>query len=281
MYKEYFGLNKMPFSLAPDPAFLYLCRQYTEVISFMLYGIRERKGFLEITGEIGTGKTTLCRAVLNSLDPLTKSAFIFNSDLSEYQLLKSVAQDLGIGTEQMSKWDLINALNKFLLKQLEIGSNVALIIDEAQNLKPAVLEQIRMLSNLETDEEKLLQIVLVGQPQLREKLSSPSLAQLRQRISIRYHLNPLSKGETEGYIEHRLRVAGSRGSVLFEGGAVDEIFSFSRGIPRMTNIVCDKALLASFVLERRRVTAKMVKAGIDEIEGRRTLDRKSLLSMMK
>lgn len=281
MYQEFFGLSKMPFSLAPDPAFLYLCRQYTEVISFMLYGIRERKGFLEITGEIGTGKTTLCRAVLNSLDRHTKSAFIFNSDLSEFQLLKAIASDLGVNVENMSKWDIINSLNKFLLQQLEISNNVTIIIDEAQNLKPAVLEQIRMLSNLETDEEKLLQIVLVGQPQLREKLASPSLAQLRQRISIRYHLKPLSKGETEGYIEHRLRVAGSRGSVLFEKAAVNEIYSFSRGIPRMINVVCDKALLAAFVLERRRVTAKMVKAGVDEIEGRRTLDRKSLLALMK
>jgi len=271
----------MPFSLAPDPAFLYLCRQYTEVISFMLYGIRERKGFLEITGEIGTGKTTLCRAVLNSLDPHTKSAYIFNSDLSEFELLKTIARDLGILGGETSKWDIINALNNFLLGQLEAGNNVVIIIDEAQNLKPEVLEQIRLLSNLETDQEKLLQIVLVGQPQLRAKLASPSLAQLRQRISIRYHLNPLSKGETEGYIEHRLRVAGSRGSVLFEGAAVDGIYAFSRGIPRMINVVGDKALLAAFVLERRRVTAKMVKAGIDEIEGRCTLDRKSLMALMK
>lgn len=281
MYQEYFGLKKMPFSLAPDPAFLFLCRQYTEVISFMLYGIRERKGFLEITGEIGTGKTTLCRAVLNSLDPHTKSAYIFNSDLSEFELLKTIARDLGILGGETSKWDIINALNDFLLGQLEAGNNVAIIIDEAQNLKPEVLEQIRLLSNLETDQEKLLQIVLVGQPQLRAKLASPSLAQLRQRISIRYHLNPLSKGETEGYIEHRLRVAGSRGSVLFEGAAVDGIYAFSRGIPRMVNVVCDKALLAAFVLERRRVTAKMVKAGIDEIEGRCTLDRKSLMALMR
>ncbi|MDP8248252.1 MAG: AAA family ATPase [Candidatus Tritonobacter lacicola] len=281
MYQEYFGLKKMPFSLAPDPAFLYLCRQYTEVISFMLYGIRERKGFLEITGEIGTGKTTLCRAVLNSLDPHTKSAYIFNSDLSEFELLKTIARDLGILGGETSKWDIINALNNFLLGQLEAGNNVVIIIDEAQNLKPEVLEQIRLLSNLETDQEKLLQIVLVGQPQLRAKLASPSLAQLRQRISIRYHLNPLSKGETEGYIEHRLRVAGSRGSVLFEGAAVDGIYAFSRGIPRMINVVGDKALLAAFVLERRRVTAKMVKAGIDEIEGRCTLDRKSLMALMK
>jgi len=281
VYQEYFGLKKMPFSLAPDPAFLYLCRQYTEVISFMLYGIRERKGFLEITGEIGTGKTTLCRAVLNSLDPHTKSAYIFNSDLSEFELLKTIARDLGILGGETSKWDIINALNNFLLGQLEAGNNVVIIIDEAQNLKPEVLEQIRLLSNLETDQEKLLQIVLVGQPQLRAKLASPSLAQLRQRISIRYHLNPLSKGETEGYIEHRLRVAGSRGSVLFEGAAVDGIYAFSRGIPRMINVVGDKALLAAFVLERRRVTAKMVKAGIDEIEGRCTLDRKSLMALMK
>ena len=281
MYQEFFGLKKMPFSLAPDPVFLYLCRQYMEVISFMLYGIRERKGFLEITGEIGTGKTTLCRAVLNSLDPHTKSAFIFNSDVSEFQLLKAIASDLGIEIKETTKWNIINALNDFLLEQLEIGNNVAIIIDEAQNLKPAVLEQIRMLSNLETDEEKLLQIVLVGQPQLREKLASPALVQLRQRITIRYHLNPLSKGETEGYIEHRLRVAGSKGSVLFEGAAVDEIYSFSQGIPRMINVVCDKALLAAFVLEKRRITTKMVKAAVDEIEGHRTLDKKSLLSLMK
>ena len=200
-----------------------------------------------LTGDIGTGKTTLCRALLGRVDPQVKTAVIFNSFLTEEELLETILQDLGLVTRGKSRKKLIDELNKFLLSQLAGGNHVALIIDEAQNLSIPVLEQIRMLSNLETEKEKMLQIILLGQMELTEKLQSPQLKQLNQRIAIRHRLLPLTRAETEGYIYQRLLVAGAQGNVTFSNPALDEIYRFSKGIPRLINLLCDRALLAGFV----------------------------------
>ncbi|GAG00792.1 unnamed protein product, partial [marine sediment metagenome] len=233
----------------------------------LVYGIKERKGFLEITGEVGTGKTTLCKALLNSLDKNTKTALILNPDLSKNQLLKMMLQDLGVDSGKNSGTSLLTKLNEFLIQQLSSGNNVVLIIDEAQNLKSSMLEQIRLLSNLETEKEKLLQIVLVGQPELREKLKSPKLRQLRQRISVRYHIFPLIRAEIVKYIHHRLSVAGADNCVSFNKQAMDEIYNYSQGYPRLINILCDKILLAAFVRTTKTITPELVQECIQELEG--------------
>jgi general secretion pathway protein A len=233
----------------------------------MIYGIRERKGFIEITGEIGTGKTTLCKALLRHLDESTKTALILQSGLSELQLLQAVVQDFGLNPTTSNRLNLFNQLNRFLLDQAERDSNVVLVIDEAQNLSLRLLEQIRMLSNLETDKEKLIQIILVGQPQLREKLARPELEQLRQRIGVRYHIQPLDIDEVRTYIEHRLRVAGSDGTLTWTEDGFEEVFRCSKGIPRLINLVCDRSLLACYVLRVRRVDGEIVRQSFQEICG--------------
>ena len=268
MYQTFFDLAQKPFSITSNPAFLFLSKRHQEALAHLTYGIKERLGFIEITGEVGTGKTTICRALLNQLDEKTKTAFIFNSNLSEAQLMQTIVEDLGIKTPQKSKGALFSQLNRFLIEQLALGNNVVLIIDEAQNLSAKQLEQVRMLSNLESDNEKLIQIVLVGQPELREKLASPSLRQLRQRIAVRYHIEALSLEEVGQYIAHRLFLAGANGAApVFEASAVDAIYQYSKGIPRLVNILCNKALLTGFVLEERNITDKIIKRSILELEG--------------
>ncbi|MBU1062521.1 MAG: XrtA-associated ATPase [Candidatus Omnitrophica bacterium] len=267
MYLPFYNLTEKPFTVTSDPSFLYLSKKHQEAISNMQYGIEERMGFLEVTGEIGTGKTTICKALLNSLDEHTKTAFIMNSNLSEIQLLQAIVQDFGIQLKNKNKITMLNELNRFLLEQLKHNNNVLLIVDEAQNLKPTLLEQIRLLSNMETEKEKLLQIILVGQPELKQKLASRELAQLRQRITIRYHITPLDRHETGGYISHRLNVAGSYGNNFFNEDAMDEIYRFSRGVPRLINIICDKALLAGYVGETKTIDGDIIKKSCREIEG--------------
>lgn len=267
MYREFFGLKEKPFNITSDPNFLFLSRVHKEAFAHLLYGIKERKGFLEITGEVGAGKTTLCRALLSQLDRNTKSAFIFNSTLPELQLLQAILEDYGIVVEGRSKVSLLRQLNRFLIEELARGNNVVLIIDEAQNLKNSILEEIRMLSNLETDKEKLFQIILVGQPELRNKLCSPNLKQLRQRISVRFHITALERDEIEQYIYHRLTVAGSNGQIVFTPDSIDYIYRFSGGIPRIINTVCDKALLAAYVGETKTITLSLAEKGVREIEG--------------
>lgn len=233
-----------------------------------MYGIKERVGFIQITGEVGTGKTTICRALLNQLDSKTKTAFIFNSNLTELQLMQTILADLGISATHKSRGALFSELNGFLIEQLALDNNVALIIDEAQNLSNRLLEQIRMLSNLEADNAKLLQIILVGQPELREKLKSPSLRQLRQRIAVRYHIDALDERNIPVYITHRLKCAGANGSApVFDEKAITEIGRYSTGIPRLINVLCDKALLMAYVLEQKRIDSGIIKRCIQEIEG--------------
>ncbi|MFA6636109.1 MAG: AAA family ATPase [Candidatus Omnitrophota bacterium] len=267
MYLDFYGFRENPFNVTSDPDFLYLSNTHREALSHLVYGINNRKGFIEITGEIGSGKTTLCKALISSLDDSVKLSLVFNSSLPNTQLLEAIADDFGIKPERRAKVAFIKAINSFLLDQLQNDRNCVLIIDEAQNLKNSTLETIRMLSNLETNKEKLLQIVLVGQPQLRDKLNLPSMLQLRQRVSVRFHLMPLEKTETLSYIRHRLNIAGGNDKLVFSDKAADRIFLYSEGIPRLVNLVCDKALLFGFVKETMFIDEGLVEQSIKEIEG--------------
>jgi general secretion pathway protein A len=267
MYNEFFGLKEKPFNVTSDPNFLFLSRVHKEALSHLLFGIRERKGFLEITGEVGAGKTTLCRALLNQLDKNTRTAFIFNSTLPGRQLLQAIFEDFGLTVERRNRATLLNQFNRFLIDELGKGNNVVLIVDEAQNLRPSLLEEIRLLSNLETDKDKLLQIVLVGQPELRDKLNSPNLSQFKQRIAVRFHITPLEADEIGTYINHRLTVAGSTGEIVFLPEAIDRICSFSGGIPRLINMICDKALLAAYVKETKEIGWPVIERSIHELAG--------------
>ena len=267
MYLEFLGLREKPFSITADPSFLYLSKKHREALSHMIYGIRERKGFDEITCELGTGKTTLCKTLLRHLEATTKTALILQSDLSELQLLQAVVQDFGLNPMKANRLGLFNQLNQFLLDQAGLGNNVVLVIDEAQNLSLRLLEQIRMFSNLETDKDKLIQIVLVGQPQLREMLSLPALEQLRQRIGVRYHMMPLDVDEVRTYIEHRLRVAGSDGTLEWTLDGIEEVYRHSRGIPRLINLICDRSLLACYVFRVKRVDREIVLHSYQELAG--------------
>jgi general secretion pathway protein A len=267
MYLDFYGLKENPFNVTSDPNFLYLSHTHQEALNHLLYGISQRKGFIEISGEIGSGKTTLCRALLNRLDHRTRTSIIFNSSLPESQLLEAIIEDFGIKPERRGKGAFIRALNRFLLEQLSLGNNAVLIVDEAQNLRLSTLETIRMLSNLETEKEKLLQIILVGQPQLREKLNSPDLVQLRQRISVRFHVKALDVTEIPLYIKHRLGVAGEGGRVELTSEAIETLLSYSKGIPRLINLVCDKALLFGYVREAFVIDSDIIRKSIEEIEG--------------
>lgn len=268
MYLAFYGLKEKPFNITSDPNFLFMSRRHKEAFSYLTYGITERKGFLEITGEIGTGKTTLCRALLNQFNNEdVKTAFILNPDLSEMQLLQAIVEDFGLIVESKTKLGLFKQLNNFLIEQLRQDNNVVLILDEAQNISLELLERIRMLSNLETEKAKLFQIILVGQPELRNKLNTPQLKQLKQRIGVRYHIRPLNQDEIDKYIYHRLSVAGSDGSVVFAPEAIEKIYNYSGGTPRLINIICDKLLLLGYVLETKTISEDLVRRGIREIEG--------------
>lgn len=264
MYEQYFGLREKPFNVTADPAFFFMSKKHKEALSHMVYGIQQRKGILAITGEIGAGKTTLCRVLLNKLDKNIKSAFILNPNFSSLELLNIIVEDFGISPLTKSKVALVSDLNKFLLKESQHNNNVVLIIDEAQNLDSSQLEQIRLLTNLETEKAKLLQIILVGQPELKEKLQLPELRQLNQRIAVRYHIAPLVKNEIKHYISHRLAVAGSNGNINFTRNAIKEIYDFTQGTPRMINVICDRALLAAYVSERKRISSPIIKNCIKE-----------------
>jgi general secretion pathway protein A len=268
MHEEYFGFSEKPFSLTPDPKYLYKSESHASAFDLLQYAIRRREGFVVITGDIGTGKTTLCRAILEQLDRKTFTALVLNPFLSEEDLLRLVLQDFGVVSREemkrgrlggISKQELIDTLNEFLLSLLPLGAGALLIIDEAQNLPRQVLEQIRILSNLETNKEKLLQIVLVGQPTLKELLRSADLRQLDQRVSIRYELKPLSREETSAYIAHRLAIAGGGAAVSFAPKALDLVHKYAGGIPRLINLVCDRALLGGYSARTNRITPEMVK----------------------
>lgn len=250
MYAAYFGLKENPFKLTPEPRYLFLSEPHRDVLLYLAYGIKERKGFVLISGGIGTGKTTICRTLLNLLDlhPSVETALIFNTAISDLELLEAIVKEFGIEIprETGTKKAYVDALNDFLLKNFAAGKNAVLLIDEAQNLSHSVLEQIRMLSNLETEKEKLLQIILIGQPELKTMLTLPALQQLNDRITVRYDLIPLSADEVIAYIEHRLRVAGGPGKIKFTKGAYRAVYDFSEGVPRRINALCDRAFLIAY-----------------------------------
>ena len=268
MYRSFFGLTEKPFNVTPDPRFLFLSKSHEEALGHLIYGIKERKGFIEITGEVGTGKTILCRSLLDELDKDVKTALILNQSLSEIELLKMINEDFGIKDKGNTKKELIDELNRFLLDQLSEGKNAVLIIDEAQNLEPKIMEQIRLLSNLETASEKLIQIILVGQPELRDNLALPNLRQVNQRISVRYHIKALEMEEIDRYIYHRLAVAGSKGDIKVTSSAIERIYEYSQGIPRKLNILCDQALLAAYVAETNEIEHSIINKSIEEIEAK-------------
>jgi type II secretory pathway predicted ATPase ExeA len=272
MYTSFFGFNESPFSLTPDPRYLFLSPHHKEALDHLLYGINERKGFITITGGIGTGKTTLCRALLGHLNGTTKSALILNAFISDMELLKAINEEFGVdGTpEAQSKKDYIDALNHFLIQNFSAGGNAVILLDEAQNLSHNVLEQIRMLSNLETEREKLLQIVLVGQSELKDVLAAPALRQLDERIMVRYDLRPLDYKDVEGYVNHRLTVAGGKGQLKFAESAFKKIYAYSRGNPRRINAVCDRALLIAYAREKNTVTKGMIASAVEELRGSRS-----------
>jgi general secretion pathway protein A len=275
MHEEYFGFSEKPFSLTPDPKYLYKSASHANAFDLLQYAIRRREGFIVVTGDIGTGKTTLCRAVLEQLDRKTFTALVLNPFISEEDLLRLILQDFGVVSREemrrgrlagVSKQDLIDTLNEFLLSLLPLKAGALLIIDEAQNLPRQVLEQIRMLSNLETDTEKLLQIVLVGQLNLKDLLRSPELRQLDQRVSIRYELKPLTREETSAYIAHRLTIAGGSSLVSFAPRALDRIHQHSSGIPRLINVLCDRALHGGYSAQTNRITPQIVNAAAGGLE---------------
>jgi general secretion pathway protein A len=280
MHEEYYGFVEKPFSLTPDPKYLYKSESHANAFDLLQYAIRRREGFVVVTGDIGTGKTTLCRAILEQLDRKTFTALVLNPFISEDDLLRLILHDFGVVSREeikrgrlagISKQELIDTLNEFLLSLLPLGATALLIIDEAQNLPRQVLEQIRILSNLETNKEKLLQIVLVGQLNLQDILRSPELRQLDQRISIRYELKPLNREESAAYVAHRLTIAGGGASVSFTAKALDLVFRYTGGIPRLINLLCDRALLGGFSARTNRITPEIVTAaaaGLDMVKRR-------------
>jgi len=265
VYQDFFGFSEKPFDLTPDPKYLYLSPKHKEVLAHLVYGLQENNGFLKIVGEVGTGKTMICRSFLRELRTDFNIAYIFNPAINELELLQTINSELGLTGKSKSKKKLIDVLNVFLLEERAKGHRVVVIIDEAQDLAPDVMEQLRLLSNLETDTEKLIQIVLIGQPELDNVLAKESLRQLRQRITIQWELLPLNLEETHGYIQHRLNVALGKGKVSFSGSAVETVFRYSRGIPRMINVICDRTLLIAFTESTKKINPQIVKTAVQDI----------------
>lgn len=266
MYLEHFGLREPPFNITPDPRFLFLSASHREAMDAVLYGVTERKGFIELIGEVGCGKTTVCRAALRRLEPPTQTAMVLNPSISATQLIRAILADLGVVPVSQRRLDLIEQLNVFLLDRAAQNVNVAIIIDEAQTLASDVMEQVRLLSNLETDEQKLMQIVLVGQPELDRRLAEPPMRQLRQRIMVKAELRPLNVEDTAAYIEHRLAVAGAPAGLGFEPAAVELVHARAGGVPRLINKICDRALLAAYSRGASRAEESDVRSAVRELE---------------
>lgn len=267
MYLQHFGLTTHPFSTTPDPRFFYPSAKHREALACLLYAVEQRKGFALVTGEVGAGKSMLCRATLERLGTNVDTAMIVHSSLTPKQFFQSICAEFNIPAGRGSKIELVHAIRKFLMKQQEQGRNTLLLIDEAQNLPRNVLEEVRMLGNLETASAKLLQIVLVGQPELRQLIGMPDLRQLNQRITVKFHLGALSEDDVCAYIVHRLRVSGATDPEFFSSDAQRAVHQATGGIPRMVNVVCDQSLLQAFINEERTVGLEAVKRVLAEMEG--------------
>jgi putative secretion ATPase (PEP-CTERM system associated) len=268
MYEQHFSFRCKPFELLPNPDFLFQSNTHKKAITYLDYGLKEKVGFILLTGEIGSGKTTIIRNFIKNLSSSVKLSRINNTKVSSQQLISMINEDFGLDVEGKSKTKLLSELNDFLIDQYSIKSQPILLIDEAQNLSPNLLEEIRLLSNLETDRAKLLQIILVGQPEMNKTLMLPEMMQLRQRININYHISPLTIDETIKYITHRLTIAGNTSVIRFQGDMSELIYRFSRGIPRLINILCDFALLTTFVEGKKEVSSDIVREVVKDLESR-------------
>jgi general secretion pathway protein A len=270
MYTKYFGFNEKPFTLTPNPRFIYLSKHHKEAFAHLLYGINNHYGFIELIGEVGSGKTTVLRTLLSQLSEGSyRAALIFNPCMTGVELLRSINHEFGLDSSSEYANELLEVLNKFLLQENTNGITVVLVIDEAQNLSPPILEQLRLISNLETEDDKLIQIILAGQPELSAVLDLPELRQLNQRISVRYRLKPMSMNETCSYIRHRMIVAGETGGVFFTPFAQKLVHFYSGGLPRLINNICDRALLIGYGEECRQITPGTITQAIREIRSRR------------
>ena len=271
MYTSFFGLSEKPFAITPDPRYLYLSERHAEALAHLLYGINEAGGFIQLTGEVGTGKTTIVRTLLSRVPHHADVALILNPRITPVEFLLTICEELGLGLNEADRdsvKQMVDALNRRLLSAHADGRRIVVIVDEAQNLSANVLEQVRLLTNLETATQKLLQIILIGQPELRELLDRNDLRQLAQRVTGRYHLKPLLREETQRYVRHRLRVAGASGDI-FTPAALREVHRVSSGIPRVINVCCDRALLGAYTQETRKVTPALVRRAAGEVYGRR------------
>jgi general secretion pathway protein A len=268
VYRKFFGLKDKPFEITPDPRFLYRSDIHKEALANLKYAVREGKGFTVVTGEVGTGKTTLIHSLLSTLDGNVRTAYIFNPNLRPTDFLNYICDDLGLKSDELrSRGQSLTMLHNFLLECYEKNEKVYLIIDEAQSLSPRLLEEVRLLTNLETAKSKLLHLILMGQPELDNMLADPGLRQLKQRITIRHRIAPLDEKDTRDYILHRLKIAGARHINIFDEGALKEIYRYSSGIPRLINIVCDNALITGFSREEKKITRSIIKEVIRDLEG--------------
>ncbi len=276
MYTQYFGLNEKPFRITPDPRYLFMSERHSEGLAHLVYGVKDSSGFIQLTGEVGTGKTTLIRTLLTRIPSGVDIALVLNPQLSAIEFMATICEELNIPLpeDKSSSKALVDTLNQHLLESHANGRRTILLVDEAQNLSTDVLEQIRLLTNLETTKQKLLQIILIAQPELREILSQTNLRQLAQRVTGRYHLEPLSREESERYIDHRLKVAGGLGNI-FEDNAKREVYKLSKGVPRMINVICDRALLGAYSGEVRKVTRQIVRKAAAEVAGETDRGRKT------
>jgi general secretion pathway protein A len=267
VYCEFYSFSEKPFNITPDPRYLFLSPKHQEAYNHLWFGVSERRGFIQLTGEVGCGKTTVCRSLLERLPDEYATALILNPVLTEDQMLQAIMQEFSLDVHEGGRAYNYQRLNNFLLQLVGEKRVPVLLIDEAQDLPSETLEFVRLLSNLETDNEKLIQIVLIGQPELKEILNKPCFRQLRQRITVRYHLQPLSYEETRRYVEHRLIAAGARGLPYFDKTAIKKVFRYSKGIPRLVNALADKALLAGYVNRTYKITGRLVKMAERELEG--------------
>jgi general secretion pathway protein A len=281
MYEKFYGFKEKPFDITPDPKFVYFSETHKEALAHLRYAIREGKGFSVITGEVGTGKTTLVHTLLNKLDGAVRTAYIFNPVMAPEDFLNYICEDLGLKSNgPRSRGQNLTSLHEFLLNCFAQNEKVFLIIDEAQSLDTKLLEEVRLLTNLETSKNKLLHVILLGQPELNKTLADERFRALKQRITIRYDLSMLNPNDTKEYILHRMKKAGARNLSIFDEGAIKAIYEYSKGIPRLINILCDNALLAGFSQDRNRITKPIIQEVIKDLEGEQTIKRRRLLPIL-